>query len=134
MNKLKKLGGFIIFVNSAVSLYLYFVVGACLLSLVPNINPNYPLFYYIFKFAGFYLIPPVLGFSFSPMIIMIFLVLISMGLQKIYLKYFHQEPPIYVIPAEEILEQLKNQELEKNNNSEDNTADKNENSDKENEQ
>ena len=132
MNKLKKLGGFIIFVNNAVCLYLYFIVGACLLSLVPNINPNYPLFHYIFKFAGFYLIPPVLGFSFSPMVIMISLVLISMGLQKVYNKYFSEEQEVYVIPAEEIFKQIKDEELEINKISEDNTAEKMQDSDKEN--
>ena len=132
MNKLKKFGGFIIFVNNAVCLYLYFIVGACLLSLVPNINPNYPLFHYIFKIAGFYLIPPVLGFSFSPMLIMITLVLISMGLQKIYVKYFQEEQEVYIIPAEEIFQQINNEELEINKTSEDNTAEKTQDSDKEN--
>ena len=62
---------FLIYIIRILNLYLYFVVGACLLSLVPNINPNYPLFHYIFKFAGFYLIPPVFGVS-----------LISIMLQK----------------------------------------------------
>lgn len=135
MNKLKEiLGKIIIFTDRLVNLYLYFIICACFLSLVPNINPNYPLFSYIFKFAGFYLIPPVFGFSFSPMAIMIALVLISIGLHKIYNKYFNQEQEVFVIPAEEFLEQIKKHELEINKGLEDNTAEKDENSDKENNQ
>ena len=30
-------------------LYMYYVLGACMLSWVPNINPDYPLFNFIFK-------------------------------------------------------------------------------------
>ena len=133
MDKLKKqLSRLIIFTDRLVNLYLYFIICACFLSLVPNINPNYPLFKYIFKFAGFYLIPPVLGFSFSPMLIMITLVLISIGLHKIYNKYFRQEESVYIIPAEEFFETIKNQELEINKNLEDNTSDNDDNSNKEN--
>ena len=37
----------IIFLDRLVNYYLYFVVMACFLSLVPNINPDYPLFDFI---------------------------------------------------------------------------------------
>ena len=50
---------------------------ACFLSLVPNINPDYPLFNFIFKAAGFYIIPTIYGFIISPVLIMISLALIS---------------------------------------------------------
>lgn len=131
MDKFKKqLKRLIIFTDRLVNLYLYFIICACFLSLVPNINPNYPLFSYIFKCAGFYLIPPVFGFSFSPMLIMITLVLISLGLHKLYNKYFRPEESVYIIPAEEFLETIKNQELEINKDLEDNTSEKDENSEK----
>jgi len=80
--------GLFLFLDRVIHLYLYYVVMACFLALVPSINPDYPLFHYIFKFAGFYLFPPVFGISFSPMILMITLVLLSMGLRKIYVKLF----------------------------------------------
>lgn len=80
--------GLFLFLDRVIHLYLYYIVMACFLALVPNLNPNYPLFHYIFKFAGFYLIPPIFGVSFSPMILMIILVLLSMGIRKIYVKLF----------------------------------------------
>lgn len=134
MNKSKKLGKLIIFIDRVINLYLYFIVCACILSLVPNINPNYPLFHYIFKCAGFYLIPPVFGFSFSPMVLMITIVLVSIGLHKLYDKYFNNEPPVYIMSAEEFFEKMKKQEVANFDGSGDNTADKEENSDKENNQ
>ena len=127
-------GRFIVFIDTAINLYLYFIVVACILSLIPNINPNYPLFNYIFRFAGFYLIPPVFGFSFSPMIIMIAIVLVSMGLNKLYNKYFLEEPPVYIISAEEFLKKINEHPLDNSEISEDNTADNNEISDKEKEE
>ena len=135
MDKLKKQQGkLIIFTDRLINLYLYFIICACFLSLVPNINPNYPLFSYIFKFAGFYLIPPVFGFSFSPMAIMICIVFISLGLHKLYNKYFKPEESVYIIPAEEFLKTIKSQELEINKTLEDNTSEKDESSEKENNQ
>lgn len=98
---------FLIYLIRIINLYLYFVVGACFLSLVPNINPNYPLFHYIFKFAGFYLIPPMFGVSFSPMAILICTTLISMGLVKIYDKYYaSKEPQVIVLSPEEFIKQV----------------------------
>jgi uncharacterized protein YggT (Ycf19 family) len=97
-----KLGNLILFLDRVVNLYLYYVVLACFIILIPNINPNYPLFHTMFTFAGFYLIPPIFGISFSPMAMLILPTLISMGLRKIYLKYFAKdEPKIVVLTKEE---------------------------------
>lgn len=106
---------FLIYLIRIVNLYLYFVVGACFLSLVPNINPNYPLFHYIFKFAGFYLIPPVFGISLSPMAVLVCTALISMGLVKLYDKYYaSKEPQVIVVSPEEFIRQVaKHEELRK---------------------
>lgn len=102
---------FIRFLYRLVNYYLYFVVMACFLALVPNINPNYPLFNYIFKIAGFYLIPPIFGFIISPMLVMIISALIMMGLRKIYSKYYApKEPKVLVITPEQFIEQIKKNE------------------------
>lgn len=99
------------FLYRLVNYYLYFVVMACFLALVPNINPNYPLFNYIFKIAGFYLIPPIFGFIISPMLVMIISALIMMGLGKIYDKYYApKEPKVIVMPPEQFIEQVKKNE------------------------
>jgi uncharacterized protein YggT (Ycf19 family) len=114
---------FIIFLDRVVNLYLYYVVMACFLSLVPNINYDYPLFDFIFKTAGFYLIPPFFGVSFSVMFVMIALALISTGLKKIYIKYyFENEPKIVVLSKEEFEQKFgKSQsELEKDENDDNN--------------
>jgi uncharacterized protein YggT (Ycf19 family) len=93
---------FIIFLDRVVNLYLYYVVMACFLSLVPNINYNYPLFDFIFRAAGFYLIPPIFGISFSVMFVMVSLALFSTGLKKIYYKYyFDKELKLVVLTKEE---------------------------------
>lgn len=110
------MANFIIFLDRLVNLYLYFVIGACMLSWVPNINPDYPLFNFIFKASGFYIIPPVIGISFSPAIVMVSAALISTGLRKIYNKYYaDKEPKIIVLTQEQLLEKLK----EENNKRED---------------
>ena len=133
MEKLKKiLRKLVIFADRLVNLYLYFIIGACILSLVPNINPNYPLFHYIFKFAGFYLIPPLLGFSFSPMVLMITLVMISIGLHKLYHKYFYVEPQVYVMSAQDFFDKVNKQDKEFFENLGKDSEKNNENSDKEN--
>ncbi len=90
---------FILFLDRLVNLYLYYVVMACFLSFVPNINYDYPLFHFIFLSAGFYLIPPVFGFIIAPMLILTVCVLISTGLRKIYTKYYLKdvEPSIIVL-------------------------------------
>ena len=98
---------FIVFLDRLVNLYLYFVVMACFLSLVPNINPNYPLFDFIFKAAGFYLLPGVIGITFSPAVVMIVLALISAGLRRIYDKYFAKdEPKIVVMSPEDFIRKI----------------------------
>ena len=102
------MANFIIFLDRIVNLYLYFVLGACMLSWVPNMNPDYPFFHFIFKFAGFYLIPPVMGVSFSPAIVMLAAGLLSMALRKIFNKYYaNKAPQIIVLTKDELLEKLK---------------------------
>ena len=102
---------FIRFLYRLVNYYLYFVVMACFLALVPNINPNFPLFNYIFKIAGFYLIPPIFGFIISPMLVMIISALIMMGLGKIYAKYYApKDPKVLVMTPEQFIEQIKKNE------------------------
>lgn len=102
---------FIRFLYRLVNYYLYFVVMACFLALVPNINPNYPLFHDIFLIAGFYIIPPVFGFIISPMLVMIISALIMMGLSKIYEKYYApKEPKVLVMTPEQFIEQVKKNE------------------------
>ena len=108
MRHLKKIiARSIIFADKFINLYLYFIVVGCLLSWIPNINPNYPLFNFIFKACGFYLLPPFLGFTVAPVLIMMTLVLISMGLTKLYFKYFApKEPQIIVLTKDEFEKQL----------------------------
>ncbi len=104
---------FIIFLDRLINYYLYFVVMACFLSLVPNINPDYPLFDFIFKAAGFYLIPSFWGIIFSPAVVMICLALISAGLHKIYYKYYAKdEPQIIVMSPEEFMKKVQEKNLE----------------------
>ena len=116
----KIMAKFIIFLDRLVNFYLYYVVMACFLSLVPYINPDYPLFNFIFKSAGFYLIPPIFGVSFSPMFVLALLVLCSIGLHKIYDKYYapktNEQPQVIVMTAEEFMEKFGN----KNNENEEN--------------
>ncbi len=101
------MGRFIVFLDRIVNLYLYFVIMACFLALVPNINPDYPLFHYIFTFSGFYLIPPVFGISFSPACVMVVLALMSAGLRKIYNKYFEKEKhEVIIMSPEEFLRNI----------------------------
>lgn len=98
---------FIIFLDRIVNFYLYFVVMACFLSLVPNINPNYPLFNFIFKASGFYILPGFWGITFSPAVVMITLALISAGLHKIYEKFYAKnEPKVIVMSPEEFIKQI----------------------------
>ena len=96
---------------------MYFILGACLLSWIPNINPDYPLFYYIFKFSGAYILPPVIGFAFGPALLMVICALISMGLKKIYIKFYaEKEPKVIVLTPEELVEKLNKQKEEDNKN------------------
>lgn len=111
------MGKFILFLDRLVFLYMYFILGACLLSWVPNINPDYPLFYYIFKFSGAYILPPVIGFAFGPALLMVICALISMGLKKIYIKFYaEKEPKVIVLTPEELVEKLNKQKEEDNKN------------------
>ncbi len=104
------MGKFILFLDRLVNLYMYFILGACVLSWVPNINPNYPLFHYIFKFAGCYLLPPVMGFLFAPALVMVVCALVSMGLKKLYDKFFaEKEQKVIIITPEELIEKLEKQ-------------------------
>ena len=112
------MGKFIIYLYRIVNYYLYFVIMACFFAIVPNINPNYPLFNAIFKAAGFYLVPPIFGFVISPMIVMVVLALIMMGLSKIYVKYFEsKEPKVIVMSTEDFMKEIiKNQQNAANDN------------------
>ena len=110
---------FIIFLNKLLNLYIYFIIGACVLSWIPNINPNYPLFNFIFKTAGFYIIPPFLGISFSPALVMIVCVLIMMGLKKIYYKYYATQNPEIIILTKDQFDRIKLQEENKVGNNDD---------------
>lgn len=90
----------ILFLYNLTNLYIYFIVMACFLGVIPNINPNYPLFNYIFKIAGFYLIPPIFGFYLSPMLMLIVTTLIMLGLGKLYNKYFKPDEPKVIIMSQ----------------------------------
>ena len=114
------MGKLILFLGRLINLYLYFIIGACVLSWIPNINPEYPLFNFIFKIAGAGILPPVLGFDIGPAVLMAVLALIWAGLEKIYRKYYApKEPEIIVITKEELMEKLNEQkqddEVEENN-------------------
>lgn len=101
------MGKFILFLGRLIYLYMYFIVGACVLSWIPNINPEYPLFSFIFKIAGAGIIPPVLGFDIGPMVLMAVLALIWSGLEKIYKKFYApKEPEVIIITKEELMEKL----------------------------
>ena len=102
------MGKFIIYLYRIVNYYLYFVIMACFLAIVPN----------IFKAAGFYLVPPIFGFVISPMIVMVVLALIMMGLSKIYVKYFEsKEPKVIVMSTEDFMKEIiKNQQNAANDN------------------
>ena len=114
------MGKLILFLGRLINLYLYFIIGACVLSWIPNINPEYPLFNFIFKMAGAGILPPVLGFDIGPAVLMAALALIWAGLEKIYRKYYApKEPEIIVITKDELIEKLNEQkqcdEVEENN-------------------
>jgi uncharacterized protein YggT (Ycf19 family) len=104
------MGKFILFIGRLIYLYLYFIVGACVLSWVPNINPQYPLFKLIFNMAGAGIFPPVLGFDIGPVVLMSVLGLIWAGLEKIYKKFYApKDREIIIISKDELLEKLKEQ-------------------------
>ena len=99
----------IIFLNKLLNLYLYFIIGACILSWIPNINPDYPLFNFIFTAAGFYIIPPFMGMSLSPALVMMICALIMMGLKKIYDKFYAKQKPEIIIITKEQFDKIKEQ-------------------------
>ena len=104
---------FIIFLDRLIYLYLCFVMCACLMSWIPNINPDYPLFHAIFTTAGFYLIPPVFGLGIAPALVMCVCALVSYGLGKIYQKFFaKKDSKIVVVTPDELIQKLKEQEQE----------------------
>jgi len=77
----------------------------------------------MFKIAGFYIIPPIFGVSFSPMAVLVFLVLVSISLRKIYIKFFAKnEPSIVILTKDEFIKTFKNL---KNNTSKENKEDEN---------
>ena len=102
---------FLIFLDRLIYLYLYFVMGACLLSWVPNINPDYPLFHFIFVAAGFSLVPPIFGIGLGPALVMSVCALISFGLGKIYQKFYaKKDQKIVVVTPDELIQKLREQE------------------------
>mgnify|MGYP006916028600 CR=1 FL=1 len=122
----------IIFLYRVVNYYLYFIVMACFLAIVPNINPNYPLFHRIFQLAGFYIIPDIFGFIISPMILMTVLALIMIGLGKIYDKYYaSKEPQVIVMSPEDFMKKMIKLQTSDNDDIQQNTKDDNSESEKE---
>ena len=92
----------ILFLDRIINLYILFIVMACFLALIPNINPAYPLFHYIFMFAGFYLIPPIFGIVFAPVCMLCICTIISIGLRKLYDKYYNpKNHEVFYISAEQ---------------------------------
>ena len=125
---------FILFLDRLINFYLYYVVMACFLSLVPNINPAYPLFDFIFKSAGFYLIPPVFGFIISPVLMMILLTLVSIGVRKLYFKYFapkEQKPNVIIMTPQEFMQAVNEGKIQNLKNNENNNEQIEERKDKE---
>ena len=109
----------IIFIDKLLKLYLYYIIGACILSWVPNINPDYPLFNFIFTSAGFYIILPFLGLSISPAVVMLACALIIMGLQKIYDKFYAKNKPEIIILSKDDFEKLKQENIKEENKDDD---------------
>lgn len=98
---------FILFLDRIINFYIYYVIGVCILSWVPNINPNYPLFDFLFKSAGFYIIPPFMGLSFSPAFVVFVCAMISLGLRKIYTKFYEKnKPSIIILTQDEFVKKL----------------------------
>ena len=102
----------IIILDRIIYLYLYFVMGACLMSWIPNINPDDPLFHAIFTAAGFYIIPPIFGLGISPALVMLVCAFLSDGLRKLYNKFYagNEKSKIIVVTPEELMEKLKTQQ------------------------
>lgn len=121
---------FILIFDRVVNLYMYYVGLACLLSWVPNINPDYPLFHFIFLSTGFYILPPVLGFIFAPLFIMVLCALISAGLGKLYAKLNKDKVPhIMILSPEEFFEKMEQEKLKSDKiKDKDNNNDSNQNS------
>ena len=114
---------FILFLDRLFNFYIYYVIGACVLSWVPNINPDYPLFDFLFKSAGFYIIPPFMGLSFSPALVVFVCAMVSIGLRKLYIKLFEKNKPEVIILTKEEFEKKLNEYKDINDNS--NEVDKN---------
>lgn len=106
----------IIFLNRIVNLYMYYVAVACVLSWIPRINPEYPLFHVIFVSTGFYLLPPFGGFIFAPLIIMTVCVLISQGLGRLYFNLNKdKKPEVIVMTPEEFFRSIEQGRLKLQN-------------------
>ena len=88
---------FLLISDRIINLYVFYIVMALFLSIVPSINTDYPLFHFIFVSAGFYIKLPFVGAMFSPMLIMICLVLISSKIRKLYIKLYEKDAPEIII-------------------------------------
>lgn len=122
---------FILVIDRLVNLYMYYVAMACLLSWVPNINPDYPLFHFIFKSTGFFILKPFLGFIFTPLLLMVLCSLVSMGLQKLYEKLNKDKnKDILILSPEEFFSKMEQERLKQENkeNSDDDNVDNSSNS------
>ena len=126
MKKSYFIADFILFLSRVINLYMYYVGFACLLSWVPNINPDYPLFHFIFVSTAFYLLPRFFGFVFAPLLVMTVCVLVSQWLVKLYLKLTKDKrPEIIVMTPEEFFKKFEQQNMKK----EEEKTDKEENND-----
>lgn len=102
----------ILILDRIVNLYMYYVGIACLLSWVPNINPNYPLFHFIFVSTGFYILPSFFGFIFAPLFIMVLCALISAGLRKLHIKIIrHRQDELLALTPDELVKRLQKEKL-----------------------
>lgn len=111
----------ILILDRLINLYMYYVGIACLLSWIPNINPNYPLFHFIFLSTGFYILPSFLGFIFAPLLIMVLCALISAGLRKLYIKLNKDnKQQILILSPEEFFEKMTQEKMKADKDKEDN--------------
>ena len=114
---------FILFLDRMINFYIYYVIGVCILSWVPNINPNYPLFDFLFKSAGFYIIPPFMGLSFSPALVVFVFAMLSLGLRKIYAKFYEKDKPsIIILTQDEFVKKLNEQDVNQKDKDDDNVS------------
>ena len=110
---------------------MYFLLGVAILSWIPNINPDYPLFHMLFKFSGFYLLPPFMGLALAPALLMVVGAFLIMMLEKIYDRFYKPEKQqVYFMSSEEFTRRL--DEFQKNKELQNKKEEMNDDSDKDN--